>query len=64
MTTELKACPFCHEDDVQVQPYRSGFIQYSVRCLGCGARGPVDDHDDCIQKWNNRGEHSQEVERG
>ena len=51
------ACPFCGK-------YRIGAFSvenisqnlYQVRCMGCGAKGPVGENfDDAVTKWNNRG---------
>lgn len=50
------SCPFCRN-------YRIGAFSmenisqnlYQVRCMGCGAKGPVgESFDEAITKWNDR----------
>ncbi len=49
---ELKECPFCESDNLEVQKgYRSSWVY----CNGCGAYGPIGDDDDgAVEVWNRR----------
>lgn len=54
MNEELKPCPFCGSDDVELE-YDS-FIDYCIiECRECGVeRNRCWDEDDAIELWNTR----------
>ena len=49
---ELKACPFCENDNLEIQKgYRSSWVY----CNGCGAYGAIgDDETGAAEAWNRR----------
>ena len=49
---ELKECPFCKEDEIELYESVAEVIAY---CLHCGARGPLaHDEESAIKAWNRR----------
>ena len=53
---ELKKCPFCESEDVELITGKGKFDR--VRCKSCGATGPwYDGHpEDAVADWNNLSE--------
>ena len=53
MSEELKPCPFCGSDDVDLQCYEDD--GFHVVCGKCGGNMPGwDDPDEAIEAWNRR----------
>jgi len=56
---DAKACPFCGGKDFETFDI-GGESYLTIRCNGCEAEGPQEDHDDealihsAVQRWNRR----------
>lgn len=52
---EIKPCPFCDSDNLALQAPDTFYMRKScwVKCLCCGAFGPIkQSNDDAIAVWN------------
>ena len=59
MNKELKQCPFCASDMVEVERFSTqtadSRVEFAVCCRGCGASGPNDlGRSGAIEMWNLR----------
>ena len=55
MTDELKPCPFCGGEGVEILDYRERGWLYAIECLDCNAStGPQREKLDAIDAWNRR----------
>ena len=54
---ELKTCPFCGSDEIGREDFASGGELIALRCLNCGAIGPIAYKPGAaFAKWNRRAE--------
>ena len=52
MSKEIKPCPFCGSEDVEVFP---NYGRYFAACCDCGSEGPNKERkEEAIRKWNQR----------
>ena len=52
MSEEIKPCPFCGSEDVEVF---SNYGRYFVTCCDCGSEGPnKEGKEEAIKGWNQR----------
>ena len=52
MSEEIKPCPFCGSEDVEVFP---NYGHYFAACCDCGSEGPNKERkEEAIRKWNQR----------
>ena len=52
MSEEIKPCPFCGSEDVEVFP---NYGRYFAACCDCGSEGPNKERkEEAIRKWNQR----------
>lgn len=55
--SELKPCPFCGSDEIGREDFASGGELITLRCLNCGAIGPITyKFDAALATWNRRAE--------
>ena len=54
-TTEMRPCPFCGSDEVDVGEHMFNRRVKSVGCGECGAEGPCSTKkEEAIRMWNQR----------
>lgn len=57
MSQKLKPCPFCGSDEIRREDFMSGGELITLRCLNCGAIGPIAyTPGAAFVKWNRRAE--------
>lgn len=50
---EIKPCPFCGDDAVDIEEIPDNGNIYYVYCIMCAANGPVAGREiDAVDKWN------------
>ena len=55
MNENLKHCPFCKSNDVEVQTFWASVKLWLVQCYGCGCNTAVfRSKEEAIEAWNRR----------
>ena len=53
MVNELKPCPFCGSENIEITSYCADLV--FIQCDGCGATFPhFDSEKEAIKAWNGR----------